>query len=87
MEIIIRRISQRCSGVLKKNEELRWLQFYILIRGEEREHVGEIKNRSAGYVQRPRYDLLFCVDFIWEPNMSETAQCFSGKRWKGGKVT
>lgn len=43
MEIIIRRISQRCSGVLRKNKELRRIQFYILIRDEEWEQVGEIK--------------------------------------------
>lgn len=43
MEIIIRKISQRCSGVLRKNKELRQMQFYILIRDEEWEHVGEIK--------------------------------------------
>lgn len=42
-EIIIRQISQRCSGVLRKNKKLRRVQFYILIRDEEREHVGEIK--------------------------------------------
>ena len=43
MEIIIRRISQRCSGVLRKNKRLRRIQFYILLRDEEWEHVGEIK--------------------------------------------
>ncbi len=43
IEIIIRRISQRCSGVLGKNKKLRRMQLYILIRDEEWEHVGEIK--------------------------------------------
>lgn len=43
MEIIIRKISQRCSGVLRKNKELRQMHFYILIRDEKWEHVGEIK--------------------------------------------
>lgn len=42
MEIIIRRISQRRSGVLRKNKELRRIKFYILIRDEEWEHVGKL---------------------------------------------
>lgn len=43
MEIIIRRIRQRRSGVLRKNKELRRISFYILIRDEEREHVNKLK--------------------------------------------
>lgn len=90
MEIIIRRISQRCSGVLRKNKKLRWIQFYILIRDEERERVGEIKNRSARYFQRPRRTLFFCVVFIWKCKISETAHCFFRKmleRWKDNQVS
>lgn len=43
MEIIIRRIRQGRSGVLRKNKELRRISFYILIRDEEREHADKIK--------------------------------------------
>lgn len=42
MKIIIRRISQKHSGVLRKNKELRRIKFYILIRDEEREHSGKL---------------------------------------------
>lgn len=63
MEIIISRISQRCSGALRKNKELRRMQFYILIRDEEREHVGEIKtallDTLIGHV------VFLHVFFIW----------------------
>lgn len=65
MEIIIRRISQRCSGVLRKNKELRRITFYILIRDEEWEHVGEIKNALLdtliGYIY-----FIFDVLFMWK---------------------
>lgn len=61
MEIIIRKISQRCSGVLRKNKELRRMQFYILIRNEEWEHVGEIKN---ALLDRPQILYFFHVFFI-----------------------